>query len=148
MTIAIDPHGMNISACSFTPASGTLIPITGVKTATYNENPEMLTDGADMDYYDSFGGVISGKPSVAIELNRPFILSGVNSGTFGTLTYTVNSFLNKSASGGGAMTYTFTNCFYAAGAMVNGHRVFGTKSATFYGLSLDGITNPMAVSAV
>lgn len=142
-----DPRTMNVSACTFTPASGSSMPVTGLKTATRNQNPQELTDGADMDFFDTFGGVISGKPSVTFSSNKPFLLEGVAPGTFGVLVFTLNSFKNAATAGGGGMIYTLSNCYFMPAEASFGHRIFGTSTVTFTGLSVDGTTSPLAATA-
>lgn len=138
---------VNTTACIFTPAGGSAIPITGITSISLTQNPEEVRMGGDGDLFDTFGGVFGVNPVVKISSNEPNLLDAVPPGAFGTLTWTRNDARNGAVTAGGARIYTISGAYYMPQGDTAPHRQGATAEFEFHTQSVDGTTNPAGVAA-
>ena len=147
MSLTVSPIKINVSAASFTPAGGTLTPITGVKSVTLNYNLTDTNESADMDYYNTFDAVTGVNYTLDLDLIRPQVLAGISPGTIGTFMFTQNDGRNGAVTGGGATIYTVINAVYRPKSMSTLHRQPAHQAISFGTFSSDGATSPVSSAA-
>lgn len=131
---------VNWDDVSFTPTSGSAIPITRVTNISVGNRAENIRFKADMANHDQVIVNVNNTQSVTITSGDVATLMGLPVNTTGVLTMT-----HKDARGqtGGDIIYEL-DCICGGSESSGAHAQFGTGTATFEGFSGDGVTNPLA----
>ncbi len=139
---------MNVSACTFTPTGGSAAALKGIKSLAFDENGDMLSEGADFDLIDTVYGVVKLAPMVTIEtIDAMYGLVTLAAGVVGVLVFTVRDFTNGATASGGAKIFTVSNAVLQPRKTASQYRQLGTQTVAFGTFSTDGSTNPVAVAA-
>lgn len=138
----------NVSDATWTPASGSPVTLTGIKSASYDEGNQVLKEGADFDGFPTVGGVVYSEPKVTIETLDAFALFATVAGSKGTLSFIVRDNSNGDSAGGGAKEITMTNAFLATRSQNNPFNQLSNQSIAFESISTDGQTHPVSFASV
>jgi len=139
---------MNISGCPFAPTGGSATTITGVKSVSFDEQGEVLSEGADFDLFDTVSGVTKLAPSVTIETIDAMVgIMLLAAGATGALSFTVRDFRNGVVVTGGAKIFTIANAVLNPRKTSHEYRQLGKQTMLFSTFSSDGASNPVAVAA-
>ena len=138
---------INISSCSFTPTSGSLTAIKGVKSVTLDPGVQALSESGDADLFNTFRGVVGLDYSVEVEVINAAALNAITPGAVGQLVFTLNDARNGSTTSGGALIYTIDNAVFEPGQLGAQHRQMATNRYKFGTYSTDGTTSPVGVAA-
>ena len=134
---------------SWTPTSGgSATPLTGIKSANYDEGNQVLEEAADFDAYHTVGGVIMSNPKITVETIDAFALFATVAGTKGTLAVTYRDHANGATTAGGAKLITMSNAYLGERTVQSQYNQLGHQSITFHSISTDGSTSPIAVTAL
>lgn len=138
---------MNVGPVNWTPSGGTLVTLTGIKSASYDEGAQSLKESADFDIFPTVGGVNYVEPKITLESIDAFALYATVAGTFGTLAITFRDFKNAATVGGGAKIVTASNAWLETRPVSAQYRQLATQTQTFQTYSTDGSTHPIAITA-
>jgi len=139
---------VNVTSCSFTPTGGSTVNLTGTQSVVTNSQAADIKGSGDGDFYNTVAGVVSADWMATVETNEPALLNSVAIGTYGVLVWTINDARNGVLASGGAITYTLSNAYFMGPNLNAPHRNFATASFVFHSYSADGVTSPMAASAL
>ncbi len=132
----------------WTPASGSLVVLDGIKSVQFNDGIETLQESADYDLYHSTGGVTLISPTATLRSINAFGIYATAAGQVGTLDMTFNDFTNKALTAGGAKKISLALAYLASRSKDGEHRQLGTQSLTFQTTSADGATSPISITAL
>ena len=138
----------NVSGAGWTPAGGSLSPLTGIKTVAYDEGNQILEESGDADGFITVGGVVLSNPKVDVTTMDAAALAATVAGTKGSFAYTLRDHTNGATAAGGAKTYTLSNAYLGPRTQSIPYNQVATQNLTFHSTSTDGSTHPMGVSAV
>ena len=138
---------MNVGPVTWTPSGGTLVTLTGIKSASYDEGAQSLKESADFDIFPTTAGINYVEPKLTLESIDAFALYATLAGTFGSLAITFRDFKNGATVGGGAKIVTASNAWLETRPLSAQHRQLATQTLTFQTYSTDGSTHPVAVTA-
>jgi hypothetical protein len=137
----------NVSV-TWTPMGGTETPLTGIKSANYDEGNAILEESADYDAFITVGGVIMGNPKITVDSIDAFLIYATVAGQKGTLAVTYRDHLNGATAGGGAKLVTMSNAFLGQRTIQGQYNQLSHQSLTFHSTSTDGSTHPVSISSV
>jgi hypothetical protein len=137
----------NVSA-SWTASGGTASPLTGIKSANYDEGIETLLEGADYDAFNTVGGAVFAAPKITLETIDAWALYATVAGQKGTLAVTFRDTLNGATAAGGAKLVTMSNAFLADRKVQAPYNKFQTQTIMFECTSTDGSTHPVAITSL
>lgn len=138
----------NTSGWGFTPAGGSSTPIDGVTSADYDEGISVKKEGADFDGFPTLRVRDWAEPMINIETLNAFVLYATLAGASGTLVGTIRDAYNGAVTGGGAKLITMSQAAVEKRGISAKYREFARQNLSFGGISVDGATHPVAVSAV
>jgi hypothetical protein len=138
---------MNVGPVTWTPSGGSLVTLTGIKSASYNEGAQSLKESADFDIFPTVGGVNYVEPTISLESIDAFALYATLPGTFGTLAITFRDFRNAATTGGGGKIVTASNAWLETRPLNAQHRQLATQTIGFQTFSTDGSTHPIGITA-
>jgi hypothetical protein len=133
---------------NFTPAAGTLTPITGLQRAAPNQGISRIKESGDADVLPTVAFSDYADPTIDLETLDAFALESSLYGVIGTLVVTIPDARNGVTAGGGGMTITMVNASVQASSATHTHRQFGRRTLTFGGYSTDGQTAYWTTSAL
>lgn len=138
----------NVSELTWTPASGSPVTLTGIKSATYDEGNQILKEGADFDAFPTVGGVTFSEPKITFETLDAFALFATVAGSKGTLSFVVRDNSNGDAVGGGAKQINMANAFLGTRTQNNPFNQLSNQNISFECLSTDGVTHPVSFASI
>jgi hypothetical protein len=136
---------MNWTNVAFTPLNGSTTIITGVTSIQIDSGGSLLKFAGDGDRFSTTVVNDFNDPTITVRSADLAAVRAFPVGTVGTFTATHNDARN--GAGSGAMTYTLSNAVISSNPIHGAHRQFGEGSLTLTAFSLDGVTNPLSVSA-
>lgn len=120
----------------------------GVKKIGMNRGIQDLQDSADNDLGPTIAMVILQNPSFSVNTTNAYALIGLAAGVKGVFTATHCDANNGPAAGGGAIIITTNSLSYIGEDSVDGsYNELGTDSLTIKTCWIDGVTNPVTVTA-
>jgi hypothetical protein len=131
---------------TWTPSGGTVIPLTGIKTVSYDEGNQVLEESADSDAYHTVGTVVLSSPKITVDSIDAMALFATLAGTRGTIAVTLRDHLNGATAGGGAKLITMSNAYLGPRTLNSPYNQLAHQSLTFHSISLDGQTHPVAIT--
>jgi hypothetical protein len=137
----------NVSV-AWTPLGGTQTPLTGIKSANYDEGNAILEESADYDAFMTVGGVIMGNPKITIDSIDAFLIYATVAGQKDTLAVTFRDHLNGATAAGGAKLVTMSNAFLGQRTIQGQYNQLAHQSLTFHSTSTDGSSHPVSISSV
>lgn len=137
----------NVSNVTWTPSGGSLVTLTGIKSASYDEGNQVLEESADFDAYPTVAGVTMSNPKITLDTLDAFALFATLAGQKGTLAITFRDHSNGATTAGGAKIVTATNAFIGPRQITSNYNTLAHQSLTFQTFSSDGATHPISVSA-
>ena len=138
---------MNVEA-TFTPTSGSPIPLKGCQGARFNDNVEFVEEGGDGDAFPTLAAPSFSNPTVELDIMDVMSAQALVGATPGTLAVTLYDSINKKVTGGGGKIITLINATLRSRAHTHGHRQVGKSTIAFGGFSSDGQTSPLSVAAI
>lgn len=139
---------MNFSGTGFTPTSGSLLSFTGVKKIDYDEGISIKKESADFDQFPTVGLCDFKDPSFSFDTIDAFVGFALLPGAKGVFTTTIRDAYNGVTASGGGKLYTMSNAQLESRTQGNQYRTFSTQSLKFGSVSGDGVTHPVAVTAL
>ncbi len=139
---------VNSSAWSFTPNGGSQTNILRVKDWSLPRGISRIKESADFDHFWTLNVCDFEDPTVSLTTLDPFALVVVSPSSLGTLTGVVRDANNGATTGGGAKQITLTNCGLSDESGSGSHRQYARGTFTFCSTSVDGVTNPLTISAL
>lgn len=139
---------MNVGPVQWTPTSGTLVTVSGIKSAQVNDGFETLLESADYDLYHTVGGVTMTAPTITLRSIDAFSLAATVGGQTGEIDITFRDFYNGATASGGAKKVAMIPSFLGQRSRDAEYRQLATQSLTFMSVSTDGATNPIAITAL
>jgi hypothetical protein len=117
--------------------------ITRITTGGFGLGGKLLKFKGDTDIYSSIIANVDNEPHATFTTADVGTMMGINPGTSGTLTATLN---DAKAVTGGAVIFTMSNAVFENADTTGQHAQFGTVTGTWQAYSSDGTTNPLAIS--
>jgi len=117
--------------------------ITRVTTASFGQGGSLIKFKGDVDQYPTIIANVDNEPHASITTADVGTVMGMNPGTVGTLTASLND--AKGASGGG-VDFAMTNSVFENADTQGQHAQFASVTATWQAYSSDGVTNPLSFS--
>jgi hypothetical protein len=117
--------------------------ITRITTGGFGQGGKLLKFKGDTDVYSSIIANVDNEPHATFTTADVGTMMGINPGTSGTLTATLN---DAKAVTGGAVIFTMSNAVFENADTTGQHAQFGTVTGTWQAYSSDGTTNPLAIS--
>lgn len=145
MAVTPSKRLMNVSGCTYN--TGSSLTITGVKSVKIDFNTMMLSEGADVDFFNTFAAAVGADPKISMTVNQAAGLDAIPGNAQGTLAFTLNDGRNGSVTGGGAVMVTVSNAIFQGPNQSAAHRQLTTADYDWDTYSTDGQTSPIAYAA-
>lgn len=139
---------INVGPVTWTPASGSPVTLTGIKSANYDEKIEVIKETADAELFNTVAAAVHFEPTMALETINPYQLTTTVGGARGSLVITIRDAYNGVTTAGGGYTLTMANAFLETRSQSYKKNAYGTQNVTFGAISADGTTHPVTVAAL
>ncbi len=133
---------------TFLPNGGTIIALFGITSAAYDEGISTKSEGADFDGFPTVKVCDYREPKITLDTLDAMALYATIAGQKGTLAGILRDAYNGVTVGGGGKTITFTNCQIEGRNFTAAFREFAKQQLVFGGISTDGATHPVAITAL
>lgn len=147
MSVSPTNRQMNWTGVAFTPAGGVSTTLNGVTNVDYDRGISLVGFSGDSDQYMTVKTMDLQDPKFTIGLANIKVINSIPGGSRGAFTATHNDAVNGAAPGGGGIIYSTATAIMGSATSSGAHRQFGQGSVVFETWSVDGYTNPVAISA-